>query len=103
MILRLNFLRLDANINFLGDGSDRVPLNSSGYDYRGGFTRTNVRAAYVATPPAHYLVTTKPNTYGAFASDILNLTERLSVLADVRVDRADTKGGIPYSLVDTYQ
>jgi len=101
VVFGLDFLRIDAGLDFLGGGIDAVPLNVPGYDYR-TFNGQAVDAAYAATPPPHYLVTTKVNTYSAFASDVLNLTDQLSVLAAVRVDRYDNKGGIYYSPVDSY-
>jgi iron complex outermembrane receptor protein len=103
VVLGLDFLRLDSEVNFLGGGIDVVPLNAPGFDYRRGFNGASVAAAYRATPPPHYLVTTKSNTYSAFVSDVLNLTEQLSVLAAVRIDRFDNKGGILYSPVDAYK
>jgi len=103
VVLGLDFLRVDPNVNFLGGNINTVPLNApAGYDYRSGFNGASVAAAYRATPPAHYLVTNKSNTYSAFVSDVLNLTEQLSVLAAVRVDRYDNKGGIFYSPVAAY-
>ncbi len=103
VVLGLDFLRIDANVNFLGSGIDVVPLNApAGYDYQSGYNADAVRAAYAATPPPHYLVTTKSNTYSAFASDVLNLTDKLSILAALRVDRFDNKGGIFYSPVSAY-
>ena len=103
VVLGLDFLRLDANVNFLGGGIDVVPLNAPGFDYRAGFSAPAVRAAYAATPPPHYLVTTKSNTYSAFASNVLSLSERLSVLAAVRVDRFDNQGGILYAPTAAYK
>ena len=102
VVLGLDFLRIDPNVNFLGGDINVAPLNSPTYDYRTGFDAAAVRAVYAATPPPHYIVTTKSNTYSAFASDVLNLTEQLSVLAAVRVDRFDNKGGIYYSPVAAY-
>ena len=102
VVLGLDFLRFDSDINFLGGGFDLVPLTAPGYDYR-TFNGPAVRAAYAARPPAHYLVTTKSNTYSAFASDVLNLTDKLSVLAALRVDHFDNKGGILYVPTDSYQ
>jgi iron complex outermembrane receptor protein len=101
IVLGLDFLRLDSDVNFLGGNFDAVPVNTPGYDY-GGFNGTTVAAAYATTPPAHYLVTTKSNTYSAFVSDVLNLTEQLSVLAALRVDHFDNKGGILYTPVEAY-
>jgi iron complex outermembrane receptor protein len=100
-VFGLDFLRIDSGLDFLGGGIDAVPLNVPGYDYR-TFNGRAVDAAYAATPPPHYLVTTKVNTYSAFASDVLNLTDQFSVLAAVRVDRYDNKGGVYYSPVDSY-
>jgi len=102
VVLGLDFLRLDSNVDFFGGTIDIAPLNTPGFDYR-TFNRTTVAATYADTPPPHYLVTTKVNTYSAFVSDVLNLTDKLSVLAAVRVDRYDNKGGILYSPVEAYK
>jgi iron complex outermembrane receptor protein len=102
VVLGLDFLRIDSNVDFLG-GTFGTPLPLGlGADAYRGFTGTAVAAAYATTPPAHYLVTTKSNTYSAFVSDVLNLTEQLSVLAALRVDHFDNKGGIYYSPVEAY-
>ena len=108
MVLGLDFLRIDSNLNFLGGTIDQVPTRAAspgypnGYDYRALFNNSGINAIYAATPPSHYLVTTKVNTYSAFASDVLNLTDQLSLLAAVRVDRYDNKGGLYYSPVAAY-
>jgi len=97
VVLGLDFLRVDADVNFLGGGFDAVPVvNVPDYNYR-TFNGTTLAAAYAASPPPHYLVTTKSNTYSAFVSDVLNLTDNLSVLAALRLDHFDNKGGISYS------
>jgi len=103
VVLGLDFLRQDNNQDFLGGNIDVAPLNVPGapYDYS-LFNADLVRSKYAQSPPAHYLVTTKSNTYSAFVSDVLNLTEQLSVLAALRVDRYDNKGGIYYSPVQSY-
>ncbi|MGI4736571.1 MAG: TonB-dependent receptor domain-containing protein [Janthinobacterium lividum] len=101
VVLGLDFLRIDSNIDFYGGFIDTVPLNVANYDYR-TFTAGAVNSAYAASPPSHYPITTKVNTYSAFASDVLNLTDQLSVLAAVRVDRYDNKGGLVYFPVDAY-
>ncbi|WP_019946499.1 TonB-dependent receptor [Hymenobacter aerophilus] len=96
VVLGLDFLRVDADVNYLGGGFDVVPVvGVPGYDYR-TFNGTSLAALYTATPPPHYLVTTKSNTYSAFVSDVLNLTDKLSVLAALRLDHFDNKGGISY-------
>lgn len=97
VVLGLDFLRIDADVNYLGGGFDVVPVvGVPGYDYR-TFNGTALAAAYAATPPPHYLVTTKSNTYSAFVSDVLNLTDNFSVLAALRLDHFDNKGGISYA------
>jgi iron complex outermembrane receptor protein len=96
VVLGLDFLRVDADVNFLGGNFDAVPVvNVLGYNYR-TFNGTTLAALYATTPPPHYLVTTKSNTYSAFVSDVLNLTDKLSVLAALRLDHFDNKGGISY-------
>ncbi|MFD1469975.1 TonB-dependent receptor domain-containing protein [Hymenobacter caeli] len=102
VVLGLDFLRLDSNISFFGGGFDVVKLGLPGDAYR-TFTGAAVRAAYAKTPPGTYPITTKTNTYSAFASDVLNLTDRLSVLAALRLDRFDNQGGVLYVPVDAYQ
>ncbi|WP_246455324.1 TonB-dependent receptor [Hymenobacter citatus] len=102
VVVGLDFLRVDSNVDFFGGIIDTAPLNVPGYDYR-TFNGRAVDAAYAATPPPHYLVTTKINTYSAFASDVLNITDKLSALAAVRVDRYDNKGGILYSPIEAYE
>jgi iron complex outermembrane receptor protein len=108
LVLGLDFLRIDSNVDFFGGTIDQVPVRAvspgypDGYDYSAHFTGGTVNGIYAASPPAHYPITTKVNTYSAFASDVLNLTDQLSVLAALRVDRYDNKGGLLYSPVDAY-
>lgn len=108
VVLGLDFLRIDSNVDFFGGTIDQVPVRAvspgylDGYDYRSHFTGSTVNAIYAASPPSHYPVTTKVNIYSAFASDVLNLTDQLSVLAAVRVDRYDNKGGLVYFPVNSY-
>jgi iron complex outermembrane receptor protein len=108
VVLGLDFLRIDSNLDFFGGTIDQVPIRAvspgypDGFDYRSHYNSGTINAIYAASPPSHYPVTTKVNTYSAFASDVLNLTDQLSVLAAVRVDRYDNKGGLLYSPVDAY-
>ncbi|TGE20291.1 TonB-dependent siderophore receptor [Hymenobacter aquaticus] len=101
VVVGLDFLRLDNNIKFFGGVVDTVPLNQPNYDYS-TFSGPNVEAFYAGKTPPAYINNTKSNTYSAFVSDVLNLTERLSVLAALRLDRYDYKGGILYGAVDPY-
>ncbi|WP_324673433.1 TonB-dependent receptor [Hymenobacter sp. GOD-10R] len=95
VVLGLDFLRVDSNVNFLGGNFDKVVLNQPNNGYS-SFNGPALAAQYAASPPAHYLVTTKSNTYSAFVSDVLNLTDQLSVLAALRLDHFDNKGGTYY-------
>lgn len=103
MVFGLDFLSINSNLDYFGGGIDAVPLGLGSNDYR-TFNGASVDAAYAANPALfHYLVTTKVNTYSAFASDVLNLTDQLSLLAAVRVDRYDNRGGLYYAPVDAYK
>jgi iron complex outermembrane recepter protein len=101
VVLGLDFLRIDSDVNFLGGFFDKIPLNASRATIR-SFNGPSVAARYADTAPGNYLVTTKTNTYSAFVSDVLSLTEQLSVLAALRVDYFDNKGGLFYSPVKAY-
>ncbi|MDO7851024.1 TonB-dependent receptor [Hymenobacter convexus] len=104
VVLGLDYLRVDSDVHFLGGDIDVVPLANAipGFNYRNGFNGPAVAARYAAQAPGNYIVNTKSNTYSAFASDVLNLTEQLSVLAAVRLDHIDNKGGLYYSPVEAY-
>ncbi|RSK30237.1 TonB-dependent receptor [Hymenobacter metallilatus] len=101
VVVGLDFLRVNSDVNFLGGTFDTISLDASRATIR-GFNGASVAAKYAATAPGNYLVTTKTNTYSAFASDVLNLTDQLSVLAALRLDHFDNKGGLYYSPVQAY-
>ncbi|MET4108489.1 TonB-dependent receptor [Hymenobacter sp. UYP22] len=102
VVLGLDFLRVNSEVNFLGGNFDTVAL-ASPRPVLDQFNGTNMNAVYAASGGGRYLVTTKSNTYSAFISDVLNLTEQLSVLAALRVDHVDNKGGLFYSPVQAYK
>lgn len=102
VVLGLDFLRVSSDVNFLGGNFDTVAL-ASPRPVLDQFNGTNMNAVYAAGGGGRYLVTTKSNTYSAFISDVLNLTEQLSVLAALRVDHVDNKGGLFYSPVQAYK
>lgn len=101
VVLGLDFLRIDSKINFLGAAFDTVALTSP-RPVLDQFNGTNMNAVYASGGGGRYLVTTKSNTYSAFVSDVLNLTEQLSVLAALRVDHVSNTGGLYYSPVAAY-
>ncbi|OON67873.1 TonB-dependent receptor [Hymenobacter sp. CRA2] len=94
VVLGLDFLRVDNNQYFFGPYSG--PTLAFGLDkdaYR-GYTGAFQQGLYDAGRiDFTYPVTTKFNNYSAFASDVLNLTKKLSVMAALRVDRYDNRGG----------
>ncbi len=93
VVLGLDYLRVNARQRFFGSQLDVVPINVPGFDY-GAFNGTAMNALYAAGPPQFiYPITTKTNTYSAFVSDVLNLSDRLSLLAALRVDHFDNQGG----------
>ncbi|UOR04537.1 TonB-dependent receptor [Hymenobacter aerilatus] len=102
VVLGLDYLRINSDVNFLGGNFDTVAL-SSPRPVLDQFNGTNMNAVYAAGGGGRYLITTKSNTYSAFVSDVLNLTEQLSVLAALRVDHVDNKGGLYYSPVAAYK
>ena len=101
VVLGLDYLRIDPKINFLGGNFDTISLNANSTTLR-AFNGPALAARYTAQAPGTYIVNVKSNTYSAFASDVLNLTEQLSVLAAVRLDHIDSKGGRFYSPVEAY-
>ncbi|UHG92006.1 TonB-dependent receptor [Spirosoma oryzicola] len=101
-VLGLDYLHVNSNQLFFGSTYDTVPL-SGNYDYS-QFNGANLNALYASKAPDFtYPVTGIRNTYSAFLSDVLNLTDRLSVLAALRVDHFDNKGGTEGSAVAGYQ
>ncbi|MBC8084226.1 MAG: TonB-dependent receptor [Hymenobacter sp.] len=103
VVLGLDFLRVDSDIEFFGGAGDIVPLNVPGYDYAAQFNGDALTAFYNGqTSRTSYPVTTKSNTYSAFVSNVLNLTDKLSVLAALRLDHYDNKGGVLYVPVQAY-
>jgi iron complex outermembrane receptor protein len=101
VVLGLDYLRIDPKINFLGGDIDKITLDASSAAIR-GFNGPAVAARYAAQAPGSYLVNVQSNTYSVFASDVLNLTEQLSLLAAVRLDHIDSKAGLFYSPVEAY-
>ncbi|QES88241.1 TonB-dependent receptor [Rhizosphaericola mali] len=88
IVLGLDYTRLNANILFYYPSSyfDIVPL-SSGYDYStmNGVSLNNYydTSSTVGTYPSISIT----NTYSAYISDVINLTDRFNISAGVRVDR----------------
>ncbi|NII85917.1 TonB-dependent receptor [Pedobacter sp. SG908] len=93
MVLGLDYLRQNSDQLFYSiDTFDLTKKDGTGANYN-NFTEANLAAFYAALPSVpKYPYNFKTNTYSAYVSDIINLTDRLIALAALRVDRFDNKG-----------
>jgi len=89
----LDFLRVNSNQYFFGSTYDAVPDNSSTTNYS-SFNKANMDALYASGAPLGFTFPEifKTNTYSAYASDVLNITDKLLALAALRVDHYDNEG-----------
>jgi iron complex outermembrane receptor protein len=92
VVLGLDYLRQNSDQLFYSiDTFDLTNKNGTGANYN-NFTEANLAAFYATNPYSKYLSNFKTNTYSAYASDVINITDRLIALAALRVDRFDNKG-----------
>lgn len=96
-VVGLDFQRQNSNQVYYGGSYGIAPINDPTYDY-GSFNKILVDAN-VYDPAAAYPYIYKTNTYSAYASDVVNITDRLIASAGIRVDRFENKGN--YSLTGT--
>lgn len=99
-VFGLDYNNTDADQHFLSTYGyiDVVPTNVPGFDYS-GFNGAAVQKFYDTANAAilqHYPVVSKTNIYSAFLSDVFNVTDRLELLAAVRLDHYNNKD-IAYS------
>src|SRR5690606_27400136 len=73
------------------DVFDLVNVSGDVPNYR-NFNKGKLDSAYAASTPLYYISYTKVNTYSAYVSDVLNITDRLLVSAGLRVDHFDNRG-----------
>jgi iron complex outermembrane receptor protein len=103
IVIGLDFLRINSNQKFFGSSLDIVPLNVPGYDYT-RFSGARLDSIYASGAPGFtYPVVNKRNVYSGFVSNVLNITDQFSVLAALRVDHYDNKGGSEGGPVAAYQ
>ncbi|WP_029279267.1 TonB-dependent receptor [Pedobacter borealis] len=93
MVLGLDYLRQNSDQLFYSiDTFDLTKKDGTDANYN-NFTEANLAAFYAALPSVpKYPYNFKTNTYSAYVSDVINLTDRLIALAALRVDRFDNKG-----------
>ncbi|PSL43815.1 iron complex outermembrane receptor protein [Chitinophaga niastensis] len=94
----LDFFHHNSNQIFAGGVFDTIPSHGviSGY---ANFNRRNLDKVYdkygIGSPYVNRFIS---NTYSAYASDVLNITDNLMVLAALRIDYFDNKGAYVDSL-----
>lgn len=90
LVAGLDYLNVQSN-NYssyvLFDNVNSVRVNDPRY---GRLTRSAVDAKLATGVPSRN--TTDANTYSAYASDVLNVTDQLLIMASIRFDRFDNKG-----------
>jgi len=96
-VVGLDFQHQNSNQVYYGGSYGIAPINSPTYDY-GSFNKLLVDAN-VYNPAAAYPYIYKTNTYSAYASDVVNITDRLIASVGLRVDRYENKGN--YNLKDS--
>lgn len=97
-VVGLDFQRQNSRQIYFGNAYGIAPINNPNYDY-GSFNKQVVDATNAANPLTAantYPYIYKTNTYSAYASDVINLTDRLIASIGLRVDRFENKGN--YSL-----
>lgn len=100
-VFGLDFQRINSHQVFFGNFYGFAPINDPSFDY-GAFNKQKVDAANAANPLTAantYVYFFKTNTYSAYLSDVINLTDRLIASAGVRVDRYENKGTYNYDNV----
>lgn len=97
-VLGLDFQRQNSRQIFFGNAYGFAPINDPTYDY-GSFNKQVIDATNAANPLTSsntYPYIYKKNIYSVYASDVVNLTDKLIASVGLRVDRYENKGN--YSL-----
>ena len=87
----LDFFSQNSNQLFYGENFDTIPKNGNIPAY-GNFNKDNLNAALQKNTPWTYPYRYKTNTYSAYVSDVLNITDKLIASAAIRVDHFNNKG-----------
>ncbi|WP_423146523.1 TonB-dependent siderophore receptor [Rubrolithibacter danxiaensis] len=92
IVLGLDFFRQNSNQFFYGSSFDVIAKNGTIPTY-GNFNKNKLDSVYYSRPyDFTYPVRFKSNTYSAYISDVINVTDRLIALAALRVDYFDNLG-----------
>lgn len=97
-VFGLDYQHVNSNQIYFGNFYGVAPINSPTFDY-GSF---NKLLQYQVTPAVinaanSYPYIYKTDTYSAYVSDVVNITEQLIASAGVRVDRYENKGSYDLS------
>lgn len=93
IVLGLDFYSTNSDLNFFGSVYDTVPLDPN-FDYS-SFNGKNLGQKYAAGEiDFTWPDIKKTKTYSAFVSDVLDITENLSILAALRADKFENEGGV---------
>ncbi|HEY0177029.1 MAG TPA: TonB-dependent receptor, partial [Pedobacter sp.] len=94
-VIGLDYLRRNSDQKFYFGNYDTVALNNSSINYA-NFNAANLNAARANGTAGNYpyLSIFKSNTYSAYVSDVLNITDQLIALAALRVDRYNNLGSV---------
>ncbi|MFB5946845.1 TonB-dependent receptor domain-containing protein [Albibacterium profundi] len=94
VVLGLDYYVTNIDELFYGSEYDIVPLHNPNFDYS-QFNGENQAAMYDNEDiDFTWPVNKQSKTYSAFVSDVLNLTDQLSVLAALRIDRFENAAGV---------
>lgn len=88
LVFGLDFVRQNSNQLFFSNFYGAAPLQSQTFNY-GSFNQALINATNAANPLTvnnTYVYYYKTNTYSAYLSDVINLTDRLIASVGVRVD-----------------
>lgn len=89
-VVGLDFQHQNSNQIYYGGSYGIAPINDPKYDY-GSFNKI-LTDANVYNPAAAFPYIYKTNTYSAYASDVVNITDKLIASVGLRVDRYENKG-----------
>jgi len=88
-VVGLDFQRQNSRQVYFGNTYGIIPLNDPNFDY-GAFNKNVIESNPFNAAAYPYIY--KTNTYSAYASDVVNITDRLIASAGLRVDRFENKG-----------
>lgn len=95
VVIGLDYLRRNSDQYFYFGNYDTVSLHNDAINYA-NFNKANLTAARANGTAGNYLYPSifKTNTYSAYVSDVLNLTDNFLALAALRVDRFNNLGSL---------